>query len=84
MLDLLQAEGNLVVRLAQILAISIAGISLFTFIHRLAFDALRDIPGPFLGRFTRLWELQQVISGDWHQKVIKLHKKYGIGLPNAC
>lgn len=82
MLNLLMAEGNSLIHISQILAIAIAGFLLFNLIHRLAFDSLRDIPGPFLGRFTRLWELHQVVSGSWHQKVIKLHKKYGMFLSN--
>jgi hypothetical protein len=77
MLSLLQSEGDSAVYLGKVFAIAIACTSLFAFVYRLAFDPLRDIQGPFLGRFTRLWELQQIISGGWHQIVIKLQKQYG-------
>jgi len=38
---------------------------------------LRDIPGPFLARFTRLWELYIAIKTDYTQFNIELHKQYG-------
>ncbi|SMR48834.1 unnamed protein product [Zymoseptoria tritici ST99CH_1E4] len=40
-------------------------------------DPLRSIPGPLLARFTRLWELYQVIKGDFEKTNIRLHRKYG-------
>ncbi|CAG7559457.1 unnamed protein product [Fusarium equiseti] len=38
---------------------------------------LKKYPGPFLGRFTRLWYMYQVSTGDSHLILEKLHKKYG-------
>jgi hypothetical protein len=81
MLNLLHSESNAPIRTPQTFAITIVGIVVFAFVYRLAFDPLRDIPGPFLARLSRLWELQQVIDGNWHQKVIKLHQKYGMLFP---
>ncbi len=41
-------------------------------------DPLRDIPGPFLARFTRLWYLIEIYKGDFEHTNITLHKKYGL------
>ncbi|KAJ9641627.1 hypothetical protein H2204_002689 [Knufia peltigerae] len=40
-------------------------------------DPLRDIPGPFTARFSRLWYLKEVASGRFEKTNIALHKKYG-------
>jgi hypothetical protein len=39
--------------------------------------SLRSIPGPFLARFTRLWELRAVYKHDFATYNVALHKKYG-------
>ncbi|PIG82254.1 hypothetical protein AARAC_000002 [Aspergillus arachidicola] len=39
--------------------------------------SLRNVPGPFLGRLTRLWYLNRVRKGHWEKENIKLHRKYG-------
>lgn len=55
---------------------------------------LRDIPGPLLAKYTRLWKLHSVWKGDHHHTAIDLHKRYGalvrigpnhisVGDPNA-
>ncbi|EXK46257.1 hypothetical protein FOMG_04463 [Fusarium oxysporum f. sp. melonis 26406] len=38
---------------------------------------LRQVPGPFLARFTRLWLLKQVYFGTYPKTSIELHRKYG-------
>ncbi|KAF9891576.1 hypothetical protein FE257_003587 [Aspergillus nanangensis] len=40
-------------------------------------SGLRDIPGPSLARYTRLWKLHSVWKGDHHVTEIKLHRRYG-------
>jgi hypothetical protein len=40
-------------------------------------DPLRDVPGPFLARFTRLWYFWEVYKGTYELTDVKLHKKYG-------
>lgn len=40
-------------------------------------DPLRDIPGPFLARFTRLWYVFELYKGNFERTNIELHKKYG-------
>lgn len=38
---------------------------------------LRDIPGPVLARYSRLWKLYSVWKGDHHHVEIDLHRKHG-------
>jgi hypothetical protein len=40
-------------------------------------DPLRDIPGPFLARFTRLWYFFEVYKGSFEISNVALHKTYG-------
>jgi hypothetical protein len=37
---------------------------------------LRKTPGPFLARFSRLWELYEVIQGRFERTNVELHKRY--------
>ena len=48
------------------------------YVYWLAFrDPLRDIPGPFLARITRLWKFYLVWKGSAHLDYVKLHDLYG-------
>lgn len=38
---------------------------------------LRQLPGPFLARFTRLYKVYITLTGNSHIEYQKLHKKYG-------
>ena len=40
-------------------------------------DPLRDVPGPLLARFTRLWFLKAILNRDFEKTHIALHKKHG-------
>lgn len=40
-------------------------------------SALAPVPGPFLACLTSLWIANAYRRGDWHRKVIELHKRYG-------
>jgi hypothetical protein len=46
-------------------------------VRRIFTPGLRDIPGPYLARVTRLWNLANVASGRLHEKTITAHKTYG-------
>lgn len=50
-----------------------AALTLF----RLLNDPLRDIPGPFLARLTRLWLFNRVRERHIEREQIKLHQQYG-------
>jgi hypothetical protein len=64
------ATGTLVVLLGALV--------LTRYIIRALASPLRDIPGPPLARFTRLWELYNNYQGHLEHVMIALHKKYGI------
>jgi hypothetical protein len=38
---------------------------------------LRDIPGPTVAKYTRLWKLHNVWKGDHQNTAITLHRKHG-------
>lgn len=38
---------------------------------------LRDIPGPFMARYTRLWKLYEIYKGSFEESNIKLHRIHG-------
>jgi cytochrome P450 len=38
---------------------------------------LRDVPGPFIAKFTNLWRLLVVWRRDSHDTYLELHKKHG-------
>lgn len=61
-----------------------ASITLLTFIiynliHRRYFSRIKNIPGPFLASFSRLWHLQQIYSGKQNLKLSEQHDKLGKG-----
>lgn len=39
---------------------------------------IRDIPGPFLASFSKLWQVYQLWKGHIEEELICLHKKHGI------
>jgi hypothetical protein len=46
-------------------------------LYRFVSDPLKDIPGPFPARFTRLWYLFANYKGNFELTNINLHKMYG-------
>lgn len=47
------------------------------FCYNLYLHPLRKVPGPFLARATELWRTRKYASGQWHQDILGLHRKYG-------
>ncbi|KAJ6099461.1 cytochrome P450 [Penicillium canescens] len=49
---------------------------------------IRDLPGPFIARFSNLYKLYMVYDGRCHIKNLDLHKKYGpmvrVGPRHVC
>jgi hypothetical protein len=41
------------------------------------FDPLRDVKGPTLARYTRLWEVYKNCQGQLEHVTVSLHKQYG-------
>jgi hypothetical protein len=54
--------------------------TVITSIVRALTTSLRSIPGPFLVRFTRLWEIRAVYTHDFATYNIALHEKYGMSV----
>ncbi len=42
------------------------------------FSPLRDIPGPFLASFSRLWHVVTISRGKQSIKMLELHRKHGM------
>lgn len=58
----------------------LASIVLLRIIYYLAkplISPLQGIPGPFAGRFTKLWYVWRVARGEFQYDNIALHRKYG-------
>jgi hypothetical protein len=60
-----------------LLAAAIVAIFSLVVITKALLHPLRDVPGPFWARFTRLWYLRAVSMGDFEMKNIDLHRSYG-------
>ena len=63
-------------------AVALASLGLFAAYHLLShlyslfFSPLRNIPGPFSARFSRLYYFAHVYGGHWERRNIKLHRQY--------
>ena len=55
----------------------ILGVLVIRVMYAYFFSPLRAVPGPWLARITRIWELVMVSKGDFNQTAIQLHEKYG-------
>lgn len=58
-----------------------AALILLRYVVRVAYHVfispLKSIPGPFMARFTRLWEVWAMSRGGFHKRVVELHEKHG-------
>jgi hypothetical protein len=61
-----------------ILIVLLGVLVLARYLVRALASPLRDLPGPPLARFTRLWELYNNYQGHLEHVMIALHKRYGI------
>ncbi|MCJ1321857.1 hypothetical protein MMC15_007202 [Xylographa vitiligo] len=48
-----------------------------TIIRRIYFSPISDIPGPFVARFSILWQLWVTATGQLGPAIVALHKKHG-------
>lgn len=46
-------------------------------VWRYFLSPLRDVPGPFLAKLTRLWHIHRILKGDQNLALVALHDKYG-------
>ena len=56
----------------------VVALYLLKWAFNLVADPLKDIPGPPLARFTKLWLLVQYMKGDFQKTNIELHEKFGM------
>jgi hypothetical protein len=69
--------------LEQLLITVYLSLGFFTIyaLFRTLYDAyatpLRDVPGPWLAKFTRLWLFQAIRSREYQKINIELHQKHG-------
>ncbi|KAM6505408.1 hypothetical protein FSOLCH5_014627 [Fusarium solani] len=66
--------------LSVLLSIFIVGQTLYMILwmfYTIFLSSLRKVPGPFLARLTRFWEVKKVSKGDIHDVMIDLHKQHG-------
>lgn len=69
--------------LEQLLTTAYLSLGFFTIyaLFRTLYDAyatpLRDVPGPWLAKFTRLWLFQAIRSREYQKINIELHQKHG-------
>ncbi|RAL03462.1 cytochrome P450 [Aspergillus ibericus CBS 121593] len=63
--------------LLTIPALSAVALGLLAVLVGRAVSQGRDIPGPWLARYTRLWYIWQMVKGDFQYTNIKLHRRFG-------
>lgn len=56
---------------------AVLAFAVLRYIYQTLTSPLRHVPGPFLARFTRLWELQAICKQENAALNIALHEKYG-------
>lgn len=74
------AEGkafSLQIVLPAFLGVVVLGSFLFQILHELFLHPLRNVPGPFIAKFTDLWHLWRAWRGQFELDNVALHKKYG-------
>lgn len=47
------------------------------FVRRRWFSSISDIPGPFLGSFSIIWQILHAIKGHTEEETIAEHRKHG-------
>lgn len=57
--------------------IALLSIALGILIHRRYFLGLSHVPGPFFASITRLWHAHIIVKGDFHTRLMQLHKQHG-------
>lgn len=59
-------------------ALLLVAVALVTnIVYNAYLHPLRKVPGPFLASVTELWRTTKYASGQWHQDIVDLHRRYG-------
>lgn len=65
----------------ELLLLAVLGLVAAIFVSRIVYDVffspLKSIPGPFLARLTRFWEVYVLRHGHSHMEFVQLHEKHG-------
>jgi hypothetical protein len=69
-------NGNRAVTIVIVALFSLIIICVTKIIRHLR-DPLRNVPGPFWARYTRLWYLIEMLNCHSRDTIAKLHEEYG-------
>ncbi|RKK19507.1 Pisatin demethylase [Fusarium oxysporum f. sp. cepae] len=64
--------------LLQFVPVAFVAYNLLWLIYTSFFSSLRKIPGPFLARISRVWEMRKTATGNIHEIIVDLHKCHGL------
>lgn len=59
----------------------IAAFFVSQIVYDVFFSPLKSIPGPFLARLTRFWELYVLRHGHSHMEFVRQHEQHGTSQP---
>jgi Cytochrome P450 len=75
--DLVESLLSILYLLKSHLFLLLTTLFILRLLYKRYATPLRNIPGPFIASFTRLWKLRQMYKGDMELTNIALHRKYG-------
>jgi hypothetical protein len=58
-------------------AVGVIIVRVLLFLYQSSTSTLRNIPGPWQTRLTKLWFFERVRKGQFEHENIALHRKYG-------
>lgn len=61
----------------SLLALAVIAVFSICVWRRYFVSSLREIPGPFVASFTRLWHMHHIVKGDQNLELIRLHDQHG-------
>jgi hypothetical protein len=73
-LSFYDSNRTVTIVIVALLSFSILCVTKFIRHYR---DPLRNIPGPFWARYTRLWYLIEMLNCHSRDTIAKLHEKHG-------
>jgi hypothetical protein len=61
----------------QYLVLAVVSILFLRTLLRAFVTPLRNVPGPFLAKFSRFWKLREYYRGGFERTNIELHQRHG-------
>lgn len=68
-------------RILTVAFLGVLTLSVLYIFKQRVLSPLGKVPGPWLASVSPLWRVYCVARGDWHDKIIKLHRRYGKWYP---